>query len=46
MVENTSITLRFILEDMGERKGVPTTIKCGIQSSMKLTNNPIYHERS
>jgi mevalonate pyrophosphate decarboxylase len=46
MMKNTSITLRFILEDMGERKGVPTTIKCGNQSSMKLTNNPIYHERS
>jgi hypothetical protein len=41
-----AIWLRCILEDMGERKGVPTTIKCDNQSSMKLENNPIYHARS
>jgi hypothetical protein len=35
-----------ILEDMGERQGVPTSIKCDNQSSIKLTNNPIYHARS
>jgi hypothetical protein len=35
-----------IFEYMGERKGVPTTIKCNNKSSMKLTNNPIYHARS
>jgi hypothetical protein len=31
---------------MGERKGVPTSIKCDNQSSIKLANNPIYHARS
>ena len=31
---------------MGERKGVPTSIKCDNKISIKLTNNPIYHAKS
>jgi hypothetical protein len=38
--------VRRILEDMRERKGVLTSIKCDNQSSIKLANNPIYHVRS
>lgn len=41
-----AIWLRHIFEDSGERKGVPTSIKCDNQISIKLTNNPNYHARS
>ena len=37
------IGIRGILEYMGERKGVPTSIKCDNQRSIKLVNHLIYH---
>jgi len=40
-----AIWLQCILEDMGERQGEPTPIKCDNQSSIKLANNPIDHAR-
>jgi len=40
-----AIWLRHILEDIGERQGVSTSIKCDNQSLIKLGNNPIYHAR-
>ena len=35
-----------ILEDVGEKKKVPTIIKFDNQSSIKLANSPVYHARS
>lgn len=37
---------RRILEDVGQTQQVPTIIKCDNQSTIKLTNNPIYHTRT
>jgi len=42
-----AILLRHILEDAGEQQKIPTIIKCDNQSSIKLTNDPMYyHARS
>jgi hypothetical protein len=38
--------MRRILEEVGEEHMTPTIIKCDNQSSIKLTNNPVYHARS
>ena len=41
-----AIWLRRLLQDVGEEKKEPTMIKCDNQSSIKLTNNPIFHART
>jgi hypothetical protein len=41
-----AIWIRCILEYMGERKGVPTSIKFDNKKPIKLARNPIYHARS
>jgi len=41
-----AIWLRRILEDVGETQQAPTVIRCDNQSTIKLTNNLVYHART
>jgi hypothetical protein len=40
------VSLRRLLQDVGEEQREPTMIKCDNQISIKLVNNPIYHART
>ena len=40
------VWFKRLLQDVGEEPKEPTMIKCDNQSSIKLTNNPIYHAKT